>query len=141
MNIVLEYTVTLFPYVWFAAVVKLTLKQISSPSNLLNIHDIYTGKNERLLKNPVNSMNCWMYLPYMCTDLMDSIFGTMYFDHRLIRCITFFRNAVRLYGVVNNRTVRAHFWTERNNWLIDWPLFYFSLRNISRWYRGHHSLT
>ena len=33
---------TLFPCVWFAAVVKLTLKQISSPSNLLNIHDIYT---------------------------------------------------------------------------------------------------
>lgn len=56
-----------------------------------------------------------MYLPYMCTDLMDSTFGTMYFDHRLIRGIAFFRKAVRLYGVVNNRTVRAHFWTERNS--------------------------
>lgn len=51
----------------------------------------------------------------MCADLMQSLFGTMYFYYSLVSSIGGSRKCKCVYRLLDKWTVRVHFWTTSNS--------------------------
>lgn len=56
----------------------------------------------------------------MCADLMQPLFGTVYFYYSLVSSIGGSRKSKCVYRLLDKWTVRVHFWTTSNSMNISY---------------------